>query len=229
MNGALARLGGVFLQPAQPPGPAEHATSEQPERDGVPPAAPASPVAEPVDAPGSAASGAAVAVGVLCRPADGALVGAAVALGVRGGTVLLCLWGARPATLRAPGTLGARRLAARLRARGHDARAGGRLVVVAVSAGIDEAARAAAASDAPAVLAVAGPRDERVDAVLRSQDRVLAAGDGLVAELAAQGVAADGVPARTLALPRAPAARALAASGIVLAAPLRPVVLAALR
>jgi hypothetical protein len=175
------------------------------------------------------AARAADAVAVLARRADAAAAGGAVALALARGTALVALWGAGAPAVRAPARPGARRAAARLAGRGHDACASGRLVIVALGDGLDEGVRAAAAAGVPAVLVVAGPRDERVDAVLRGQDRAIAVGEGGIAELAARSVASSGVPARTLALPPAPAARALAAAGVALVAPLRAPVADALR
>jgi hypothetical protein len=169
------------------------------------------------------------AIAVLARPADAAAAGGAVALAAGGGAVLVLLWGAEPPGVRAPATPAARRTAARLADRGHETVATGRLVLVALRQGIDEAVRAASATTAAAILVVAAPRDERVDAVLRGHDRAIAVGEGAIAELAAQGVAAFGVPARTLELPAAAPARALAVSGVALVAPLRAPVEEALR
>jgi hypothetical protein len=225
----LSRLTDVFVAPAD---------AERPARDEPVDASPSAlrrlagafvegAAARQGDAP--AAVRTADAIAVLARPADAAAAGGAVALAVARGCVVVLLWGAEAPPVLAPATPGARRLAARLADRGHDVAATGRLVAVALRDGIDEGIRAAAAGAVPAVLVVAGPRDERVDAVLRGQDRVLAVGEGAVAELAARSVARLGVPAETLELPTAPAARALAASGVALVAPLRARVEEALR
>jgi hypothetical protein len=185
---------------------------------------PASPVA---DAPGTIRSAGAIAV--LARPADAAAAGGAVALAATSGCAVVLLWGAAASPVRAPSMPAARRVARRLGDRGHEAGATGRLVVVSLSGGPDEAVRVAAAAAVPAIFVIAGPRDGRVDAVLRGQDRAIAVGDGRIAELAAQNVAGLGVPATTLTLPVAPAARALAGAGVALVAPLRAPVEAALR
>ena len=161
------------------------------------------------------------AVAVLAQPAEAAAAGGAVALAMTRGCAVVLLWGAEPASVRGPAAPGARKLAARLADRGHRTVATGRLVVVALGEGIDEAARAAAAVPVPSVLVVAGPRDDRVDAVIAGHERLVAVGDGAVAELAAQSAAMLGVPSRTLALPVAPAARGLASAGLALVAPLR--------
>ena len=169
------------------------------------------------------------AIAVLARAQDAVAAGGAVALGLARGTAVVLLWGVEAPAVRAPATPSARKSAARLAERGHEAVGTGRLVLVTLRGGIDEAVRASAAAALPAVVVVAGPRDERVDAVLTGQDRAIAVGDGAIADLAAQSGAALGGPAGTLALPSAPAARALAASGVALVAPLRAPVEEAVR
>jgi hypothetical protein len=90
---------------------------------------------------------------------------------------------------------------------------------------------AAACGDGPVVVACAAARDAAVDAVLAEQDLVLVAaaeGSAVLVDVALDGLAGLGVPARALALPAGAApARALAASGIGLLPPLRAVVEAA--
>ena len=167
-------------------------------------------------------------VAVLAAPDRAVAIGAAVALALGGGPVLTGIWGAEPQGPRAAASPRAGRLAGKLTARGHDAAATGRLVVVTLGDGADEAARVAAAAQVPSVLVVAGPRDARVDRVVAAQDRVLVAGDDLVAALALDSVRALGVRAHALALPGAVAARVLAASGVALVAPWRAPVLEAL-
>ena len=153
-------------------------------------------------------------IAVLGGAAEAVAVGSAVALA--DGAPVVAVWGA--AARPGPSTPGAKRLATRLAERGHAAAPCGRLVRVALDRP-EEAARVDAV--APAVLVVAGPRDEQVDDVLAGYDRVVVAGDNLVAELAAQSVAALGVPTATLAPPDAPIARLLAAQGLALVAPWR--------
>ena len=101
-----------------------------------------------------------------------------------------------------PPTGTARGLARSLVARGLDAAASGRLVLVAVE---DAAAagRALAAAPGPTVLVVAGARDAAMDAVLRAQDHVLVAdtGEEGVAALAEARLAADGVRTARCAVP----------------------------
>lgn len=185
---------------------------------------------------------AATAVGVLARSADAWAAGGAVALGLlsrtRAPVAVVCGWGggAGPSAL-APATPAARRLAGRLAERGHAARATGRLVLIALDDDVGpacaEAARVAAAlSDEPAVVVLAGARDEPVDALLADQDRVVVAGSGsddAVADLAASSLAPVDVAVRVVALGPAAPARALAATGVALMAPLRAAVAEALR
>ena len=144
---------------------------------------PAATAPRPAPARAEAAQQPHAAVGVLCPPRDaaalGVAVGAALAREHGARAVLVCSWGApgrRPGpTMPATGT--ARGLARSLVARGLDAAASGRLVLVAVE---DAAAagRALAAAPGPTVLVVAGARDAAMDAVLRAQDHVLVADTG---------------------------------------------------
>jgi hypothetical protein len=66
-----------------------------------------------------------------------------------------------------------------------------------------EAGRALAAAPGPTVLVVAGPRDERIDALLHAQDRVLVAegGEEGVAALAAARLESEGVDVSRVAVP----------------------------
>ena len=169
---------------------------------------------------------AAPAIAALCRPEDAWVVGGTVALAT-GRVAVVAAWGAiAPPVVRAPATPGARRLAAALARRGHAATSTGRLVHVPLGASASEACAeaarvAAAAGDAACVAVLAGPRDERVDALLRAQDRVVVAAEEAVAELAVASVAALGVAAEPFRIADAsPATRALAATGV--AAPRRP-------
>ncbi|HEV2812162.1 MAG TPA: hypothetical protein VGW10_02820 [Solirubrobacteraceae bacterium] len=173
---------------------------------------------------------------MLCRPEDALAVGGAVALTLaarcRSSHALLAVWvaGTR-GSVRAPANAGARRLATTLGARGHDATATGRLVVVALAeplaSAAAEAERAeAVASDIPTAVVLAGARDDTADPLLRSVDAVLVAApagaDAAVSELALAGLAPLGVDARAVELPPVPvAARALAASGLAAPPPLR--------
>jgi hypothetical protein len=112
-------------------------------------------------------------------PADDARpVAAALAGGLReqerAASALLATWPAGMPPHAALATPAASRLAARLRARGLDAVARGRLAWLAL--GPDQlalAARAVAAVDGPAVIAVTGPRTAASDALLADQDLVV--------------------------------------------------------
>lgn len=196
MSGVLDRLVAAFVAPVEHEDPAPGRWVEP---------------AEPVRA----------AIAVLAPPNHAVAVGAAVALA--SGAVVVAVWSAELRSTAAPASPQARRLAAKLAGRGHEAMATGRLVVVALATP-DEAARVAVAVDGPTVFVVAGPRDDHVERALRDHDQVLVAGDELVASLAAESVRALGVPAGTLALPDAPLARAVATSGVALIAPWRAAV-----
>ncbi len=156
-------------------------------------------------------------------PAVGAALGLALARAVRAPVCLVCVWapGAARAGWRAPALPAAARLAATLRARGHDAAGSGRLVLVRLSSCGDEAATqasrvSAAAGCAPNVLALAGPRSAAFESLLAAQDLVVVAlapgADASLAQLAGAGLE----HALTCALPAADPARALAAAGVVL-------------
>jgi len=156
------------------------------------------------------------AVALVGHPSAVAPAAAAIALLLGGrATALLATVGPPAAALRAPATPGAARAAARLRDRGHDVAASGRLVRLAGDPA--EAMRAAAAASAPAVLAIGTPRGESVDRLLAAQDAVLvAAGDGgsELVPLVLAGLAPLGIPCAVA--PAAPDASsaALATAGI---------------
>lgn len=179
------------------------------------------------------------AIALLARPEDARPLGGAVALAAASaGPAVVAIWGGAPgAGLRAPATPAARRLSDALGRRGHAAHASGRLVVVALAgAGGEacaEAARvAAAAGDAPVVTVLAGPRDERVDAHLRAQERVVLAAQGeseTLTGLALSSLAAGDIPACRLDVGTTPASRALAATGTALGGALRRTIEDALR
>lgn len=156
------------------------------------------------------------AVALVGHPSAVPPVAAATALLLGGGGVaLLAAVGPVAPALRSPATPGAARAAARLRDRGHDATASGRLV--RVTGDPAEAMRAAAAVGAPGVAAIGMPRDGSVDRLLAAQDAVLVAdggqGAGLV-PLVLAGLAPLGVPCAVA--PAAPdaASAALATAGI---------------
>ncbi len=166
-------------------------------------------------------------VAVLAPAAAAPALAAALALALahrrRAPAAAVCVWSAASARplWRAPALPAAARLAAALVARGHAARASGRLVIVRLAAQCDEAAAealrvSAAAGSAPTVLALAGPRAAAFDALLSEQDLVVVAvapgSDPALARLAVadleRGLACEVPPARP--------ARSLAAAGVVL-------------
>ena len=167
------------------------------------------------------------AVAVLAPPADAASLGAGLGLALirerRAPAAVVCVWSphaTRP-TWRAPALPTATRLATALAARGHVARAAGRLVVVRLAEHCEQAASeaqraSAAAGSAPTVLAIGGPRRAAFDALLAVQDLVVVAlppaSDPALARLAVVGLER----ALTCEVPPADPARALAAAGLAL-------------
>jgi hypothetical protein len=135
------------------------------------------------------------------------------------GPAVVATWGATGRRSGGPATIGARRLAASMVARGLIAHAAGRLVVVVLNdepgPAAAEAARAgAAAGDAPVVLALCAPRDGAFDELLAAQDlAVVAARDApealvRLAVAAFDAVGRAAVPATVLTATSAWAARA---------------------
>jgi hypothetical protein len=119
----------------------------------------------------------------VCGP-DAAPLACAMALLLRRrGPGVVCHWGAGGRRASSPPNVRCRRLAASMAARGLTAHATGRLVMIALdeepTVAAAEAARAAAAAgDAPVVLALCAPRDAAFDELLAAQDgAVVAAGD----------------------------------------------------
>jgi len=178
------------------------------------------------------------AVAVLCAAADARAVGVALASllarRARAACGLACVWTApepaRPGEGRGPSARAARRLAAALAARGLAAEACGRAAVIALDAdpeaAVAGAGRAvAAAGGAPAVLVLGGPRPAAFDLLLTEQDRLLVltrpGADDALGALAVAGLP-DAGPARAVCpVALGPAARALAAAGLAVPAPLR--------
>lgn len=176
-------------------------------------------------------------IAVLCAPADAPALGAALALAVAGRlrapVVAVCAWsGSEPArpTWRAPALPSARRLTAGLAARGHETHAAGRLAVVRLAPGCEEAAAEArraiaAAAPAPAVVALGGPRARAFDELLAEQDLVVVATrsgtEPALARLAVASLADATVPARACEVLSTPSARTLAAAGLTLLPPTR--------
>lgn len=115
---------------------------------------------------------------VIGRPEEAVPVAAALAGGLRerhrAACALLVAWPSPAPPRAALGTPAASRLAARLQARGLEAVARGRLAWLALRPGeLALAARAAAAVDVPAVIALTGPRTIATDSLLAEQDLVV--------------------------------------------------------
>jgi hypothetical protein len=158
----------------------------------------------------------------------GAALGLALARRRRVSVAVVCVWApgraAKPAW-RAPATPAARRMAATLGARGHDAKPAGRLAVVRLPEGpeqaVVEARRAtAAAGDAPTVLALGGPRVSAFDELLGDQDLVVVATpigtDPALARLALAGLAPGAARTCACDVPPAHPSRSVAAAGLAL-------------
>jgi hypothetical protein len=157
----------------------------------------------------------------------GAALGLAIARRRRAPVVAVCVWTGdlTPAAgWRAPALPAARRLAGALAARGHDARAAGRLAVVRLPVASGDAAAqarraAAAAGAAPMVLALGGPRVAAFDALLAEQDLVVVATpsdtDPALARLAVAGLSSQAARACVCEVPAQPA-RSFAAAGLAL-------------
>jgi hypothetical protein len=158
----------------------------------------------------------------------GAALGLALASRRRAPVVAVCVWTGdmtAAAGWRAPALPAACRLARALAARGHDARAAGRLAVVRLPAESCKAAlqarrAAAAAGGAPTVLALGGPRVAAFDALLAEQDLVVVAmprdTDPALARLAVAGLSSQAARACACEVPPAQLARSVAAAGLAL-------------
>lgn len=172
------------------------------------------------------------AIAALSAPGDAHALGAALGLALarlRGAPVVtVCVWspGSGGAALwRAPALPAARRLAASLGTRGHDARPAGRLVVVRLPAAPADAALrarrvAAAAGAAPTVLALGGPRMPEFDALLAEQDLVVVAPPSgtapVLARLALAGLECPHARTCVCELPAAQPVHSVAAAGLML-------------
>lgn len=202
MSQLLGRVSSFFVEPA-PAGPRRAAVA--------PPEAPS--------------------VAVLCRPGDASALGCAVAIRLarrtRSPVSVAGLWlpgDPRRAARRAPASRVAARLATSLRARDVAAEETGRVVRARLpvdhEAAIATAERIYAATDAPVVLVIAGPRTHAIDAMLARQDALLVAAAPAgadpepVAALAARRLAELGPPVQTLSPALPPFTRALAAAGL---------------
>jgi hypothetical protein len=208
-----------FVMPSGSPRPAAH-------EDFVPPdEGPDRACAEPAP---RTPSGVALLTTATDAPALGAALGLALAGRFRAPVVAVCVWTAGAAaqtSWRAPATPGARRLAGAFAGRGLCARAAGRLAIVQLPSGAEDAAAVArraiaAAGSAPTVLALGGPRVAAFDALLSEQDLVVVATpsgtDPTVAQLALAGLAAGTVRTCACDVPPSHPARVLAASGLTL-------------
>jgi hypothetical protein len=158
-------------------------------------------------------------------PALGAAIGVGLARASRAPFGLVCTWTGEPPDLSgwaAPAVRAGRQLVERLVQRGHEARAAGRVVRVALPAeeacAAAEAVRAlSGAGDVPFVLVVAGPRGASLDALVREQDHVvLLTAPGAPEALAEIALGGLGLPPERLSLAAAacsPFGRALALGG----------------
>ena len=154
------------------------------------------------------------------REAVAVASGLVLASGAGGG--LVCVWPAEDVRPRLPATARARRVAARLEARGVRALAAGRLVGVPLPGPAAEAVavsqRAAAAVDTATAVVLAGPRDDDLDALLALQDAVVLvtarAADSPLVRLAVAGLAETPAPVVTVPAPSGPV-RALAGAGLI--------------
>lgn len=149
-------------------------------------------------------------------------VGAALALALaRRGVAVVACWQVAAAERRRGGLAvgGARRLVASLVARGVDATAAGRLVVVSLPTDARDAVMwlrrvESACGDAVCVPVLGGPRVGAWDEVLRERGAAVLYGvDDAVRELAAAGLAEEGVRSCVLDAAPGPVTRALAVGG----------------
>ena len=179
---------------------------------------------------------------VLGRPRDTAAVAAGLALAVASAGGWPCAVVATWRTgeghyLQLPARPAARRVAARLDAQGLDGRATGRLATLSLPdcprSAVAEAERATGITRAPVVLALAGPRDPDIDALLRVQDVIVLAcrpdDDPAVADLAAASLSGLAAPVLTSRAACSPAARALALAGATAPSGLRRALAVAVR
>jgi hypothetical protein len=157
----------------------------------------------------------------------GASLGLAIA-GLRSAPVVVSTWIAGSAERpwwRAPAMPPARRLATALAARGHEARAAGRLVLVRLAVSAEDASLearrvAAAAGHAATVLALGGPRVAEFEELLAEQDLVVVATPGgtdlALRRLAISSLTAGCTRACACEVLNGQLGRAAAASGLVL-------------
>jgi hypothetical protein len=208
-----------FVMAARDPPPADHEDVVRPD-DG------------PVRACADPAPRTPPGIAVLSAAADAQALGAGLGLALarhrRAPVAAVCVWTGDVETRtgwRAPALPAARRLAATLAARGHDARATGRLAVVRLPTPAGDAAAGArraagAAGAAPTVLALGGPRDAAFDDLLAVQDLVVVATprgtQPTLARLAVAGLAPATAGACACEVPPGAGARVLATAGLTL-------------
>ena len=181
-------------------------------------------VAPPVHARAATGRAATVApsFAVLGERREALAVASGLVLASGVGPGLVCVWPAGDVRPRLPATARARRLVARLEARGVTALAGGRLVGVPLPGPAAEAVatsqRAVAAVDVTTAVVLAGPRDDDLDTLLALQDAVVLvtarAADSPLVRLAVAGLAETAAPVVTVPAPSGPV-RALASAGLV--------------
>jgi hypothetical protein len=182
-------------------------------------------LAPPAEARTKAVAAAVAPTAAVCGPAAAPLACALALVLRRRGAVVVCVWGGAHVRGGAPGSAAARRLASSLNARGIQARAAGQLVLVSLAehaaTAAGEAARtAAAAGDAPLVLALCGPREPDFDRILATHDVAVVATDDAPEELVRLGVGAlEDVTRRAVPAPALGAAAAWAARAGLLATP----------
>jgi len=174
------------------------------------------------------------AAAVLGRPRDAhALAGAlAVSLARAGGwpCAVVGLWrGSEPPAIATPARPAARRVAARLRDHDLEAQPSGRLVLCTLpqdaAQAVAAAERAAGSVRGPVVLALAGPRDEQTDVLLRVQDVIVLASrpgdDPELAAMARESLGALAAPVVGCQAAPGALARAIALAGLSAPASLR--------
>ncbi len=205
MNELLGRLSSVFVQPAPRRPPLATVASSLP----------------------------AESIALLCPPEEAVALGSGVALATarraRTPFAIAALWrpgGPATSGLGAPSGHRARRLCSSLRARGLRAYTAGRVVRIDLpgdaEAAVGALGRATAASEAPCVFVVTGPRTAALDDVLADQDTLIIASedpDDPLSRLAAARLATLGPPVRRIPASLPPISRALALAGLTAKVP----------
>ena len=153
---------------------------------------------------------------------DAVAVASGLVLARGAGAGLVCVWPPGDDGPRLPATTRARRLAARLEARGLTAVGGGRLVRVSLPApgaeAVATAQRAVAAVDVRTAVVLAAAREDELDALLWLQDAVVLVlrepVESPLVRLAVSGLVDAAGPVVTVSAPSGPD-RALATAGLV--------------